>query len=588
MRFPLSDSQAHRLFSQAAAFSGIIVGIAACVGCGSRSQESLQGQPSSQLQMRAETKLDARGIVFADVAQEQGLSHVWPNQPRPMRTNEAFGCGCAAFDFDNDGWQDILLVADPHPVLYHNLKGTQFVDVTEDTGLKRGGVADWTGCAVGDYDGDGRLDVLLTGFHRLALYRNLAGKRFEETTEQAGLDPANHNHWGASAGFMDLDGDAWLDVVLLNYLEFGPKSKQYCELRPGVRSGCPPTEYPPERGEIWRNAGGGRFELVPLEQAMSLTNGAGLVLAFADLDNDGRMDFYIGNDAHKADLLHNLGDMKFENRGISSGVAYGRELSAMAAMGADWGDFNRDGQLDLAVSNFDQLSFAVFRNQGSLLFTDVAGPTGVERATLPHLGFGTHWMDFDNDGWQDLAFVNGHVYDNTHEINPQSTYRQPTLLLRNEEGKKFTDIVPAQTSDVARPLVGRGSATLDFDNDGRMDLLAVDYEGPVFLLHNRSQTNHHWLKLSLRGAAPNRFAYGTRAIGRVGKQIWVADVSPASSYLSSKDPRIHWGLGTHDRLDSVTIRWPSGREFVVRDVAADQILTIDETAPTTDAQEGEK
>ncbi len=552
-------------------------------GCGERSPELVQrvAQPpmvAASKNPSVEPKPDPHGVVFEEVAQKLNLAYIWPKQPRPMRTNEAFGCGCAAFDFDDDGWQDILLVADPNPVLYRNVEGGQFVDVTEKMGLKQSGTRDWIGCAIGDYDGDGWLDMLLTGLHRLALFRNLGGQRFEETTVQAGLDPRNHDHWGSGAGFMDLDGDGWLDLVILNYVVFGPKSKQYCELRPGVKSGCPPKEYPPEKGEIWHNTGHGGFELVPHEQGMELTNGPGLVLAFADLDNDGRMDFYIGNDGQNGELLHNLGGMKFENRGIASGVAFGRDLSAMAAMGADWGDYDRDGKLDLTVSNFDRYSFAVFRNQGDMFFTDVAGPTGVERITMSRLGFGSHWMDFDNDGWLDLAFVNGHVYDNASEVDPNSTYRQPTLLLRNEHGKRFVDLVPVLTPDVGRPLVGRGSATLDFDNDGRMDLLAVDYEGPVMLLRNRSQTDHHWLKLNLRGNAPNRFAYGARAVGKVGNQSWITEISPASSYLSSKDLRIHWGLGHSEKLDSLTIRWPSGREQVWHDVATDQILTLEESA----------
>ncbi len=550
-------------------------------GCGDRTPELKPRVAQPQLVVASknsvvELKPDSRGVAFEDVAQKLNLTHVWPQQPRPMRTNEAFGCGCAAFDFDGDGWQDILLVADPHPVLYRNCEGVKFIDVTDAMGLMRSGTDDWTGCAVGDYDGDGWLDVLLTGLHRLALYRNLVGQRFEETTVLAGLDPGNHNHWGSSAAFMDLDGDGWLDLVVLNYAVFGPESKQYCELRPGVKSGCPPKEYPPEKGEIWHNTGRGGFELVPHEQGMELTNGPGLVLAFADLDDDGRMDFYVGNDGQNADLFHNMGGMKFKNHGVSSGLAFGRELSAMAAMGADWGDFDRDGRMDLAVSNFDLFGFAVFRNQGSLSFTDVASPTGVERATLIRLGFGTNWMDFDNDGWLDLAFVNGHVYENASAIDSRSTYQQPVLLLRNSSGKKFIDLVPVLSPDVGRPLVGRGSATLDFDNDGRLDLLAVDYEGPVCLLQNRSQTANHWLKLDLRGTAPNGFAYGARAVGKVGNQILIAEVSPASSYLSSKDPRIHWGLGRSEKLDSLTIRWPSGREHVLRDVAADQILTVSE------------
>lgn len=493
-----------------------------------------------------------------------------------MRSPEAFGCGCAAFDFNNDGWQDVLLMADPYPHLFQNDGTGHFADVTSSSGLQTLH-ADWTGCAIGDYDGDGWLDALLTGFHQLALLKNQSGIRFENLTSEAGLDPQNHEHWGASAGFMDLDRDGWLDLVILNYVQFGPESKQYCELQPGVKSGCPPQEYPPERGEIWRNNQHGKFELVPEAQGMRSTTGVGLVLAFADLDDDQLMDFYIGNDGVPADLMHNLGQMRFENLGVPSGLALGLDATPMAAMGADWADFNRDGQLDLTVSNFDHRSFAVFQNEGKLFFSDAAHRTGVAVMTRGRLGFGSNWLDFDNDGWPDLAFVNGHVYDNVHELDSQATYRQPSLLLRNEEGSRFVDVMPRMPAEVARPLVGRGSVSVDFDNDGAIDFLAVDYEGTPYLLQNQTRPTNSWITLDLRAAAPNRFAYGTRAIGRSGSHVWISEVSPASSYLSSKDPRLHWGLGKIDQLETLTIRWPSGNESTRHNVPLNQILQIDES-----------
>lgn len=492
-----------------------------------------------------------------------------------MRSNEAFGCGCAACDINNDGWQDILLIGDPHPQLFRNDGAGHFINVTTEFGLQELN-ADWTGCAIGDYDGDGWLDFLLTGFHRLALLRNMGGERFEDVTRSVGLDSQNHDHWGASAGFSDLDSDSQLDLVILNYVQFGPDSKQYCELQPGIKSGCPPKEYPPERGEIWRNTGQGKFELVPDEQGMRATSGVGLVLAFTDLDDDGQVDFYIGNDGVPADLMHNLGGMRFENIGVASGLALGPDATAMAAMGADWADFDRDGRLDLTVSNFEHRAFAVFRNEGTLFFSDATHKTGVAALTRSRLGFGSNWLDFDNDGWPDLAFVNGHVYDNAHELDSRSSFRQPTLLLRNEQGRRFVDLVPRLDSEVARPLVGRGSATLDFDNDGAIDFLAVDYEGTPYLLHNRTRNANSWITLDLRGVVPNRFAYGARVVAKSGQQIWIGEVSPASSYLSSKDPRIHFGLGSVARLESLTIRWPSGKEQVLDNVPANQILRIDE------------
>jgi hypothetical protein len=555
-------------------------------------EHPLAGRPGLKLQSvppRAAREgadvVAARGIAFSDVAGERGLDCVWPRQPRPMTALHAFGSGCAAFDADNDGWQDVLLVCDPHPRLYRNLGGTHFEEVTAASGL--GAVAaDWAGCAIGDYNADGLLDVLVTGYRRLALYKNTGNMRFELATTEAGLDAANEGCWGSSAGFMDLDGDGWLDLVILNYVVFDENSQQYCEYAPGVKSGCNPKIYPPERGRIWRNTGAGAFLPVPREQGMNDTHGIALVLAFSDLDQDGRMDFYIGNDGIPADLMHNRGQMQFENIAPLAGVAISDNSTAVSAMGADWDDFDHDGFLDLAVTNWQGKGFVLFRGLGRNLFVDDSRKTGLARSTMSRLGFGAKWVDFDNDGWSDLFFVNGHVYDNSAEIHgPQVPFRQPSALFWNDEGKKLVDITSALGADVNRTTVGRGSATADFNNDGRVDLLAVDFEGPVMLLENRTQSSNHWLTLDLRGNAPNLFAYGARVTGRSGNRVWLAEVSPTSSYLSSSDLRIHWGLGEQTSLDSLTIRWPSGREQTLQHVMADQILQVREPVETTKRRE---
>jgi enediyne biosynthesis protein E4 len=534
--------------------------------------------------------IDRAGIQFVDVAIERGLTYELPQQPRPMRSPEAFGSGCAAFDYDGDGWCDILLVADPYPVVYHNLGGKKFEDVTAAMGLRLTYGENWTGCTVGDYDGDGWLDLLLTGFHRLALFHNAGGKKFEETTGQVDLDPMNHGHWGASAGFMDLDNDGDLDLVVLNYVVFGPESKQYCELTKGVKSGCPPKEYEREFGEVWRNNGREGFELIPAETSgMKDTNGIGLVLAFTDYDDDKLVDFYIGNDGVAADLMHNLGDMRFENRGRDSGLSVGRNYRPMAAMGVDWADYNRDGFLDLTVTDFQKNCFALFRNEGGGYFVEASNLTGLSLNTCDRLGFGAKWLDMDNDRWPDICYANGHVYDNVGDIEGKGVpFRQPTMLFRNLHGSRFIDLVPVLDKSVARPIVGRGSATCDFNRDGRTDLLIVDFEGPAMLLENRSKTDGHWLTLELRAAPPNVFAYGARAVGRSGDEVWVGQVAPASSYLSSSDLEIHWGLGPFDHLDTLTIRWPSGEEQSFDNIAGDRFLRItegQEPKPVHESQE---
>jgi hypothetical protein len=449
--------------------------------------------------------------------------------------------------------------------------------VTAGSGLEQQ-QGDWHGCAIGDYDGDGRLDLLITGYHRLALYQNLGNLKFDNISTDAGLPPLNLDEWGSSAGFMDLNGDQWLDLVVLNYVVFGPESKQYCEHQ-GIRSGCNPrVTYPAERGRIWQNSGAGRFEPVPQEQGMASTHGMALVLTFTDLDEDGLNDFYIGNDGVPADLLHNLGGMKFENQARTAGVEQ-IESGAVAAMGSDLADFDGDGRLDLAVTNWQGLGAVLYRGLGNGLFFDQSKISGLARGTKDFMGFGLKWVDFENDGWPDLFLVNGHVYDNSEQVEgPSARFRQPMNLLVNIQGKKLVDIVPALPLAVQKTMVGRGSLTGDFDNDGRVDLLAVDLEGSVRLFHNETQTGQHWLKLDLRGKAPNRFAYGARLTGRAGERMWRAELSPVSSYLSSSDPRIHWGLGASTALDSITIHWPDGLQQTLTNVAADQILRVEQPA----------
>jgi hypothetical protein len=450
------------------------------------------------------------GVRMENAADQMGLQFRWEKQPRPMRSVEAFGSGCAFLDYDDDGFQDVLLVSSDRIALYRNGEGKRFEDVTEATGLKvEKGY--WTGCAAGDYDGDGWLDLLLTGYQRLALLHNEGGKRWIDVTTRAGLDPHNRKHWGSSAGFMDLDANGTLDLVLLNYVIFGPQTKQYCEFVEGIRSGCPPSTYDPEYAELWQNAGPGRFREVTGPSGLRNTHGKALVVAFTDLDEDGTID-------EPYSLLRNAGDLLMEHQG------------------------------------------------------DETGLTG---ATFKPLGFGTKWLDVDNDGWADLMFANGHVYDNTDVIDPLTTLRQPLMLFHNRAGKELHDLAP-ELPALAAPILGRGLATGDFDNDGRIDALAVDFEGAPVLLHNQSQTKNHWLKLDLRGTGGNRFSYGARIRLTTGGQHWSGQVSPASSYLSSSDPRAHFGLGTVSTIDEITVLWPSGRKSTLRGVDVDQILRIEE------------
>jgi len=514
------------------------------------------------------------GVGFREVAAQRGVTFRLAARPYPLTILDSFGSGCAAWDANQDGWPDLLFVGSPHPVLFLNDGTGHFRDATAASGLADE-TGEWTGCAVGDWTGDGRPDLLVTGYRQLALYRNLGDGRLERVTTAAGLPPDNDQHWGASAGFIDLDGDQWLDLVVVQYVDFDADSRQHCEYKPGVKTGCTPSEYPPERPRLWRNTGTGTFEDVTDASGLSQSAGAGMVLAFGDVDADGRPDVYLGNDGRPADLMHNLGGMRFENLGLVAGVAVTETTSSMAAMGADWGDFDRDGHLDLAVTNFQKQGFALYRRTAPVLYSDIAARTGLAALTRPRLGFGVQWIDFDNDGWPDLACANGHVYDNAPALEgPGSSYRQPLSLLRNLGGKRLVDVIARQEEAVREPLVGRGLVRTDFNQDGRMDLVVVDHEGAPRLLENASPDAGHWLQLELTGRAPNQLAYGARVIGRAGDQVWVAEMSPANSYLSSSDPTLHWGLGPVERLDTVTVTWPSGETQTFNNIAANQKLRL--------------
>jgi enediyne biosynthesis protein E4 len=492
---------------------------------------------------------------------------------------EAFGVGCAFLDYDGDGWQDVLLVDEPTCKLFRNRRDGTFEEVTAAAGLATV-KGPWKGCAVGDVDADGHPDLLLSGYHRLALLKNEGGARWKDITAAAGLPPDNRGHWGSSAGFMDLDADGTLDLVLLNYVVFGPKEPQYCELRPGVISGCPPNRYKPEFSELWRNTGGGRFEDVTAVSGMKDTHGTALVVAFSDVDEDGRIDFYIGNDEKAAELMRNLGGMRFRNDGVPSGVAWGSTAGTIiAAMGADWADYDGDGRLDLTVTAFSNQPYSLLRNLGAGVFEHKSDETGIAHETYKPLGFGAKWLDMDNDGWPDICYANGHVYDNTDRLDPATRFRQPTMFFHNEHGTRFVDLAPQMPKDVRKPILGRGTAAGDYDNDGRVDLLIVDYEGEPLLLRNESTSTNRWIKLDLRAKRPNRFAYGARVTAKSGERVWVGEVSPASSYLSSSDPRLHFGLGGADQLDELTIRWPSGTVERHTNVRAGSIYGVEDGNP---------
>ncbi len=505
-----------------------------------------------------------------DVTAEAGITYRWPELKRsPLSNVETFGAGCAFLDADSDGWLDVLLVGSPACGLYLNRRDGTFRDATAESGLAQI-KGNWSGCAVGDINGDARPDLLLTGLNTLKLLRAEAGGRFRDVTLQAGIKPGG---WASSAGLMDLDGDEDLDLVVGQYLELDPYAPRYCELRPGVFSSCTPERYAPQFPRLFRNDGDATFTEVTTDTGLHRSGGKNLALGFTDFDRDGRMDLYFANDGTPGDLFRNLGGLRFENVALAQGVAMGVSGGTHAGMGVDWGDYDRDGRLDLAVTAFSDEAYAVYRQREGD-FEQVSTQVGIGDPTYLPLGFGVKWLDLDNDGWLDVAFTNGHIHDNVHLIDNRLTFRQPLQLFANREGRKFAEVTAQAGSAASRPIVGRGLATGDYDRDGRVDLLAVDYGGAPLLLRNE-QPAGNWLEIELRQPGPNPFAYGARVTVETPQGPLVREVSPASSYLSSSSPVLHFGLGSAASTNRIVVQWPDGSRRILTGVTAGEYLQVE-------------
>jgi hypothetical protein len=544
------------------------------------------------------------GGLFVDEYPRSGISFVLGHGGRtPLNIRETLGHGAAMLDADGDGRLDLLFLGPDRVVLYRNQGDWRFADVTAGSGLAQPGY--WQGVATGDVDGDGRVDLYLCGHGVQALYRNLGGGRFADVTKASGLAASGGGAevpWNTSAAFADVDGDGWLDLYVGRYVRFGLGTPQLCDTdQPGVRSVCPPKVYEPQRGVLFHNQGGKRFRDETQARGLATAHGSALGVAFGDEDGDGWPDLAVANDELPGDLFRNRGG-RFANVGAASGTAYDADGRVHAGMGVDWGDMDNDGRLDLAVTTFWGEADCLYRNDGGGLFHDIAGETELARIGRPYVGFGVKFFDQDNDGDNDLVTANGHVADNADRLRRGDRYAQPTLLFRNDGGR-FHDITAAAGPAFTRPIVGRAVCAGDLDDDGRVDLVITNLEGPPLLLRNRvpasrrdvggseaaekgAEPRGHWLEVSLMGAPPNRQAIGARVTVRAGQQFQVREVTTAGSYLSAGDVRLHFGLGADGdgasaAVDEITVRWPSRNGAAAhvtrrRHVAADRRITLSE------------
>lgn len=522
--------------------------------------------------------------LFADVAAAAGLHYQWTVAgPRPLNILQTIGNGCAFLDYDNSGHLSILLVG-PKLALYKGDGHGHFTDVTHAMGLDKLS-GHFLGCAVGDYDNDGYDDIYVSGYRTGLLLHNEKGKGFRDMTAAAGLKP---QPWGTSAAFAEtVPGSGRLDLFVANYADFGPDPKKYAQLcdSHGLKTSCGPRYYTPIKGAFYKNLGNGRFTDISAAAGIAATSGRGLGVAFAPLAPGKPPSLAIANDEVAGDLLQpiSIGAIpKYTDIGTQAGTAFDRDGSIHGGMGTDWGDYDNDGKLDLFVATFQGEAKSFYHNEGDGLFNDVSYRVGLAQPTQAHVAFGCKLLDYDNNGWLDLMIANGHVQDNIHAIDSSTTYRQTLQLFQNSGSSGgnpliFTEVSAQAGPAFRRPIVGRGLAVGDYDNDGKEDAVVVDSEGKPLLLHNESPNAGHWLSLRLVGTKSNRDGYGalvtvTASPGMTQTRLCHAD----GSYLSSSDKRVHIGLGTATTAPSVSVRWPSGHTDILHNVAADHFYTLRE------------
>jgi enediyne biosynthesis protein E4 len=529
---------------------------------------------------------------FVDVTEKLGIHF----KERASKTSkkyllETMGSGVAVFDYDNDGRLDIFFangarIDDPMPKgsipqkdgpeywnrLYHQKADGTFEDVTAKAGLAGSGYS--TGVAVGDYDNDGFEDLFVAGYGHSTLYHNNGDGTFTDVTASAGVAGSG---WATSAAWVDYDNDGRLDLIVARYMIWD-FDDIYCGHREeGFRSYCHPDLFKPAPVLLYHNDGNGKFTEVAQKAGIDKP-GKGLGLAIADYDHDGRMDIFLANDSIPEYLFHNKGDGTFEEIGLPSGVGLDGGGATFAGMGVDFEDYNNDGWPDIVVTDLANQKYALYANAGDGSFDYTTLTTGLGAISLLHSGWGVRFLDYDNDGWKDLFIAQSHVMDTIQVNEPHLRYRESPLLLWNDHGKKFAD-VSAQSGEVFQQAwAARGMAVGDLDNDGRVDVVVTSNDGPAWVLHNETPAQNHWVTLNLAGVRSNRDGIGAQVKITTPAGSQYATVTTCSSYQSSSDKRLHFGLGAAASISSIEIRWPSGIRQVLSDVKADQILTVTESS----------
>jgi hypothetical protein len=532
--------------------------------------------------------------IFRDVAAQTGLNfHHFNGATGRHYMPEIMGAGVALFDYDNDGDLDIYLVQgtrldrDGKPLfppppgwkpgnrLFKNLLAEtgelRFVDVTEKAGV--GHIGYGMGVAAGDYDNDGFLDLYVTNFGRNVLYHNNGDGTFTDVTREAGVDDP---HWSTSAAWVDFDGDGYLDLYVCNYVDFTVEGNRSCASPVGEPDYCTPKMYRAVPGRLFRNLRNGRFEDITEASGINRAYGPGLGVVCADFNDDGRTDIYVANDTAANQLWLNKGDGTFRESALEAGVAYSMDGLAKAGMGVTLDDVENNGGQVLLVTNLTREGVTVFRGDAKGQFDDATAEFGLLQPTFGSTGFGAQWFDYDNDGWLDLFIANGGVTIMGTGQNSAFPYAQGKQLFHNEgRGKRFRDTSRAGGPVFQMGEVSRAAAFGDIDNDGAIDIVVTNNNGPVRLLRNQVGARRHWLIVKLESPKLNRFAIGARvAVVRRGQDTLWRRVHSDSSYLSANDVRAHFGLGDKPEIEAVLVHWPDGAKERFAGVKNDRIVTL--------------
>jgi len=527
-------------------------------------------------------------VTFLDVAASAGISFKHQNAASPEKfLIETMGSGCAWIDYDQNGLLDLYLVngaatgaytpqQSPRSALYRNNGDGTFTDVTLQAGVGAEGLFGM-GVAVGDYDNDGFPDLLVLGYGRCILYHNNGNGTFTDVSARAGIE--NRGRWASSAAWFDYDNDGRLDLIIANYVDWTPEHNFYCGDRgPGMRSYCHPDVYKGTPPTLYHNNGDGTFTDVSSSSGIGSKPGNGLGVVTFDYDGDGWQDIFIANDSMPNFLFRNKKDGTFEEVGYLAGVAVSGDGQAEAGMGVDAADLTGNGRMDLAVTHLDMQLARLYRNAGNGIFDDDTIRSKIGYATYHLSGFGTRFMDYDNDGARDLFIANGHVLDNVQLYRSEARYLEPKLMFRNTGNGTFENVSGRMGADFQLPKASRGVAVGDFDNDGDLDILVNNNGQAPQLLRNDGGNGNHWLSILLIGTRSNRDGVGARIKLSAGTLIQYDQKKGGMSYQSAQDPRLHFGLGSHTLIDLLEIDWPTGAKTKLENIKADQIIAIQEGA----------